>query len=100
MGYTDLPSRLPTQSSTLYANNISKLLLSAGEQGHYYLNMEDEVIRGSIVHKEGEMMWPPPAPATPPTPPSAAKTKEIISAPVKSPWQSAVQETGLVTGTF
>lgn len=25
---TDLPSRLPTQSSTLYANNISKFLLS------------------------------------------------------------------------
>lgn len=31
IGYTDLPSRLPTQSSTLYANNISKLLLSFGE---------------------------------------------------------------------
>lgn len=31
VGYTDLPSRLPTQSSTLYANNISKLLLSFGE---------------------------------------------------------------------
>ena len=33
IGYTDLPSRLPTQSSTLYANNISKLLLSFGECG-------------------------------------------------------------------
>ena len=32
IGYTDLPSRLPTQSSTLYANNISKLLLSMGQQ--------------------------------------------------------------------
>lgn len=31
IGYTDLPSRLPTQSSTLYANNISKLLLSMGK---------------------------------------------------------------------
>ena len=31
IGYTDLPSRLPTQSSTLYANNISKLLLSFGK---------------------------------------------------------------------
>lgn len=30
IGYTDLPSRLPTQASTLYANNISKLLLSFG----------------------------------------------------------------------
>lgn len=31
IGLTDLPSRLPTQSSTLYANNISKFLLSIGE---------------------------------------------------------------------
>ena len=32
IGYTDLPSRLPTQSSTLYSNNIVKLLLSFGIQ--------------------------------------------------------------------
>ena len=30
VGYTDLPSRLATQSSTLYSNNISKFLLSMG----------------------------------------------------------------------
>lgn len=30
IGYTDLPSRLPTQSSTLYANNLTKFLLSMG----------------------------------------------------------------------
>lgn len=30
IGLTDLPSRLPAQSSTLYANNISKFLLSIG----------------------------------------------------------------------
>ena len=30
IGYTDLPSRLAAQSSTLYANNISKFLLSMG----------------------------------------------------------------------
>lgn len=30
IGLTDLSSRLPTQSSSLYANNISKLLLSMG----------------------------------------------------------------------
>lgn len=31
VGYTDLPSRLPTTSSTLYGNNITKLLLSMGK---------------------------------------------------------------------
>lgn len=51
-GYSDLPSRLPTQSSTLYANNISKFLLSIGEKGHYNINLEDEVVRGSIILHE------------------------------------------------
>ncbi|TRM56247.1 NAD(P) transhydrogenase beta subunit-domain-containing protein [Schizophyllum amplum] len=33
--YTDLPSRLPTQSSTLYSNNITKFLLSLGGDGKF-----------------------------------------------------------------
>lgn len=60
IGLTDLPSRLPTQSSTLYANNISKFLLSIGEKDHFHINLEDEVVRGSIVLKNGELLWPPP----------------------------------------
>ena len=62
IGYTDLPSRLPTQSSTLYGNNISKFLLSIGEKGHFNIDLEDEVVRGSIVLKDGEKLWPPPPP--------------------------------------
>lgn len=97
IGYTDLPSRLPTQSSTLYANNISKLLLSAGQKEHYNLNLDDEVIRGSLVHMYGEVMWPPPTSAAPPpAPPKKESVK--VAPPTKTPWQSAVQETGLVTG--
>lgn len=60
VGITDLASRLPTQSSTLYANNISKFLLSIGEQNHFDIRLEDEVVRGSIVLRNGELMWPPP----------------------------------------
>src|SRR5580692_6822965 len=49
LGYTDLPSRLPTQSSTLYSNNITKFLLSIGGEGRFKIDLEDEVVRGSIV---------------------------------------------------
>lgn len=49
VGLADLPSRLPTQASFLYGNNISKLLLSIGEKDHFNINLEDEVVRGSIV---------------------------------------------------
>merc|ERR1711931_497798 len=60
IGYTDLPSRLPTQASTLYSNNISKLLLSmVGDKDHYYLDMADDVVRGSIVLNKGVTSWPP-----------------------------------------
>ena len=61
IGLTDFPSRLPTQSSTLYANNISKFLLSIGEKDHYNINLDDEVVRGSIVLHNGEKLWPAPA---------------------------------------
>ncbi|XP_029650306.1 NAD(P) transhydrogenase, mitochondrial [Octopus sinensis] len=71
VGYTDLPSRLPTQASTLYSNNITKLLFSFGEKDHYHLDMADEVIRGSIILNQGELMWPPPPP---PAPVAAAPT--------------------------
>ena len=37
VGLTDLPSRLPTQSSTLYANNISKFFLSMGKRIFFFL---------------------------------------------------------------
>ncbi|XP_064596861.1 NAD(P) transhydrogenase, mitochondrial-like [Liolophura sinensis] len=77
IGYTDLPSRLPTQASTLFSNNISKLLLSFGEKDHYYLNMDDEVVRGSIILHEGKMMWPPPPPAQAPA--AAAPTATEVA---------------------
>src|SRR5688572_1428074 len=56
VGYTDLPSRLPTQSSTLYSNNISKFLLSIGDNNRFNINLEDEVVRGSMVVNKGEIL--------------------------------------------
>ncbi|GIY23905.1 NAD(P) transhydrogenase, mitochondrial [Caerostris darwini] len=78
IGYTDLPSRLPTQSSTLYANNISKFLLSIGEQDHFHINLEDEVVRGSIVVHEGKLMWPPPPPKVVPAAPAPKAVEKVI----------------------
>lgn len=80
IGYTDLPSRLPTQSSTLYANNISKLLLSMGNGRDPYFNIDfnDEVVRGSCILNKGELYWPPPKVSTPsPVATSATPKKEV-----------------------
>ena len=73
IGLTDFPSRLPAQSSTLYANNISKFLLSIGEKNHFDIRLEDEVVRGSIVTKDGTPMWPPPVLPVSAAPAAAAK---------------------------
>src|SRR5262249_27939842 len=64
IGYSDLPSRLARQSSTLYANNLLRLTeeLCKAKDGIINVNMEDEVIRGTTVVKEGGITWPPPAP--------------------------------------
>jgi len=63
VGYTDFPSRMANQSSSLYANNISKLVLSmVTKDKKYLINMEDEVVRGSIVTYKNQMLWPNPNP--------------------------------------
>jgi len=62
IGYTDLPSRLATQSSQLYATNLRHLLteLCPDKNGIIDVNMDDEVIRGTTVIKQGKITWPPP----------------------------------------
>ena len=81
IGYTDLPSRLAAQSSQLYGTNLRHLLtdLTPEKDGNIVVNMEDEVIRGATVCKDGETTWPPPAPKL-----SAAPAKKAPPpAPVK-----------------
>ena len=74
IGYTDLPSRLAAQSSQLYATNLRHLLtdLTPEKDGSIVVDMEDEVIRGATVCKDGETTWPPPAPKLSAAPPKAA----------------------------
>jgi NAD(P) transhydrogenase len=57
------------QASTLYANNVSKLLLSMqGTKDHFYVDLKDDVVRGSIILNKGALSWP----ANPPISVSAA----------------------------
>lgn len=79
IGYTDLPSRMPTQSSTLYANNISKFLLSIGQRDHFYIDLNDEVVRGSIVLQDGKLLWPPPPPKVAAHPPPPPPPKPVVT---------------------
>ncbi|MBW8189876.1 Re/Si-specific NAD(P)(+) transhydrogenase subunit alpha [Neiella marina] len=90
IGYTDLPSRLPGQSSQLYGTNLVNLLklLCKEKDGNINIDFEDVVIRGVTSVKDGEVTFPPPpiqvsaAPKAEPAPEPVAKEPE---AP-KKPW--------------
>jgi len=62
LGYTDLPSRLPSQSSQLYGTNLVNLLglLTPAKKGKPVLDFQDVVVRAVTVVKDGEITWPPP----------------------------------------
>ncbi len=64
VGYTDFPSRMGTQASTLYSNNIRHMLtdLTPKKDGILFHNMEDDVIRGATVAHQGAITYPPPPP--------------------------------------
>ena len=85
IGYTDLPSRLAKQSSTLYATNLLRFLeeLTPSKDGVINVNMDDEVIRGATVVKEGSVTWPPPPPKISAAPPKMATASPPVEAPKK-----------------
>jgi NAD(P) transhydrogenase subunit alpha len=62
LGYTDLPSRLPAQSSQLYGTNLVNLLklLTPAKDGRAVIDFEDVIMRSVTVVKDGETTWPPP----------------------------------------
>lgn len=86
VGYTDFPSRMAAQSSTLYSTNIRHMMtdLTPEKDGQVVHNMEDDVIRGATATFEGAITFPPPPPkiqaiaAKKPTAPE--KTPEEIKA--------------------
>jgi NAD(P) transhydrogenase subunit alpha len=86
IGYTDLPSRLARQSSTLYATNLLRLAeeLCKAKDGVIQVNMDDEVIRGTTVVKDGQITWPPPAPRLSAAPAAAAAKKPAVPVPAKA----------------
>ena len=91
IGYTDLPSRLATQSSQLYATNLKHLLsdMTPAEDGNLVVDFEDEVVRGATICKGGETTYPPPAPklsAAAPKPAEEAAPPPVVEEKKPSIW--------------
>ena len=84
VGYTDFPSRMAAQSSTLYATNIRHMMtdLTPDKDGVVNHDMEDDVIRGATAVFDNAITFPPPPPkvaaiaAQPKAPPPPELTPE------------------------
>ena len=99
IGYTDFPSRMAKQSSSLYANNVRHLFddLTPEKNGKVAINLEDDVIRGALVTYGGKVMYPPPSPKVKAVP--ITKKSEVLE---KTPEQLKIEESAAVrkAGTF
>ena len=86
IGYTDLPSRLPAQSSQLYGTNLVNLmkLLTPECDGNLVLDFDDEVQRSVTTVRDGEITFPPPQVKVSAVPVAAA-AKEVVVATPKPP---------------
>ncbi|WP_413112866.1 Re/Si-specific NAD(P)(+) transhydrogenase subunit alpha [Thaumasiovibrio sp. DFM-14] len=86
IGYTDMVSRLPTQSSQLYSTNLVNLikLLCPEKNGEINVDFDDEVIRGLTVVRDGELTWP-----APPIKVSVQSAPEVVEVPLKQQREEA-----------
>ena len=81
LGYSDLPSRLPTAASQLFGRNQANFLLSVGPQttgtkGFFEIDYEDPAVRGMLVVDGGKLTWPAPPYEPPPAPKQAVVAEE------------------------
>jgi NAD(P) transhydrogenase subunit alpha len=56
IGEPNLPSLVPTHSSEMYSKNILALLQHIGKEGTVTLKLEDEIVKGSLITHDGEVI--------------------------------------------
>lgn len=110
VGYTDLPSRLATTASNLFANNVAKFLLSIGpqttkEKGVFQIDLKDDAVQNMLISYDGQARWPDKiTPFTPPAPPKTDTTElvelteeEKTALAIKESKDGFVKNTGLAS---
>lgn len=85
VGYDDLPGRLPTQASEMYATNLVNLtkLLCKEKDGNVNIDFEDVILRNMSVINDGKVTFPPPAISVSVSP--VKKVAKEMEAPAKIP---------------
>jgi H+-translocating NAD(P) transhydrogenase subunit alpha len=58
IGWINIAGRVPYHASQLYGRNLSAFLLHLVQDGKLRLNLEDEIIRSTLVTREGQIVNP------------------------------------------
>jgi H+-translocating NAD(P) transhydrogenase subunit alpha len=56
IGWINIAGRVPYHASQLYGRNLSAFLLHLVQEGKLRLNLEDEIIRNTLVTRQGEIV--------------------------------------------
>jgi len=102
VGYIDLPSRLAPLASHMYGSNLAHLLSDMGGAENFRVDLQDQVVRGALVLKDGELLWPPP-PVAAPVPkaqPEGKLAEKEVQARKAKPKKSNASPLGLVIGAL
>ncbi|MFN9911819.1 MAG: NAD(P)(+) transhydrogenase (Re/Si-specific) subunit alpha, partial [Pirellulaceae bacterium] len=58
LGPTNIASDVPHHASLMFSNNATKFLLNLAKKGEIVWNMDDEIIRETLVTRGGEVILP------------------------------------------
>jgi NAD(P) transhydrogenase subunit alpha len=56
IGVTDMPSRLSAHASQMYSRNMEKLFLYITKDGAWKLDFKDEIVAGSVITHDGQIV--------------------------------------------
>ncbi len=56
VGEQNLPSLVPYHASEMYAKNLFNLIDHFSEEGNFNFNMEDEILKGATIVKDGQVV--------------------------------------------
>lgn len=56
LGPTNLPAEIPHHASQMFSNNVTRFLLNLVKDGAVHLNLEDEIIRDTLIAHQGQVV--------------------------------------------
>jgi len=56
LGPTNLPSEIPNHASQMFSNNVTTFLLHLTNEGDLQLDLQDEIVAGTLAAHEGEVV--------------------------------------------